>query len=633
MCLLHGGGPLDGSSDETRSDRGSTEVTGQILGKFVKATTWACAFALGLGAGGAASAKAFDLRIVVGQENEDLAETLQNASLLVELQSRENVAVQDIIASARADYERIVTALYGEARYAPVVEIKIDGREASSLSPFYSPKSVENVEIRVRYGPLFRFGRADIAPVAPGSELPEEFATGEPARVGILQDTVDAGITGWRAVGHAKAELGGQSVTARHAQQQIDAGIRLAPGPQLKFGRLLVSGNEAVRTERIHDIAGFPSGHVFSPEKLKLVSTRLRRTGAFRVVALNEAENIGPDNTLDVTAQLVESPPRRFGFGAEVSSVDGLGLSGYWLHRNLLGGAERLRIDGEISGIGGETGGTDYTVSLRFDRPATFNEDTDFYIESEAERLNEESYTTKSFELGAGITRYASEKREYSFGLGYRFADVTDAFGPRRYALLMAPASATFDYRDDPLNAKDGYYAKAELTPFYALRGTDSGLLGTLDMRAYKTVGAAERLTFALRGQLGSLSGPNLARAPSDFLFYSGGGGTVRGQNYQSLGVDLGGGVTVGGRSFLGISAETRYKITDTIAAVGFYDAGYIGRESFPDGTSGNWHAGAGIGLRYNTGLGPLRLDLAVPVSGPGDNSGVEIYIGIGQSF
>lgn len=608
-------------------------MTGHSLGKLVKTTTWASAFALGLWAGLSASAQAFDLRIVVGQEDEDLARTLQNASLLVELQSREDVAVQDIIASARADYERIVTALYGEARYAPVVEIKIDGREASSLSPFYTPSSVQNVEIRVRYGPLFRFGRADIAPVAPASELPEEFATGEPARVGVLRDAVDAGITGWRAVGYAKAELGGQSVTARHAQQQIDAGIRLAPGPRLSFGRLLVSGNKAVRTERIHDIAGFPSGHVFSPEELQRVSTRLRRTGAFRVVALTEADSIGAGNTLDVTAQLVESPPRRFGFGAEVSSVDGLGVSSYWLHRNLFGGAERLRIDGAISGIGGETGGTDYTVSLRFDRPATFNEDTDFYIESKAERLHEESFTTKSFELGAGIRRYASAEREYSLGLGYRFADVTDAFGQRSYALLMAPASATFDYRDDPLDAKDGYYAKTELTPFYALRGTDSGLLGTLDMRAYKTVGTEDRLTFALRGQLGSLSGPDLTTAPSDFLFYSGGGGTVRGQSYQSLGVDMGGGVTVGGRSFMGVSAETRYRITDTIAAVGFYDAGYIGRESFPDGTSGDWHAGAGLGLRYNTGLGPLRLDVAVPVSGPGDNSGVEIYLGIGQSF
>lgn len=578
-------------------------------------------------------ASAYDLRITLAQTNDDLAQALKNASLLVALQTRDTIEVQDIIATARADYERIVTALYQQAYYAPVVEIRLDGREASSLSPFYSPTSIEKVEIRVKSGRAFRFGRAVITPLAPGTELPEGFAPNLPAKVDVLQETVDVGVKRWREVGFAKAALGSQNITARHEQGALDADIRLAPGPRLTFGRLTVTGNKAVRTKRIHDIAGFPEGHVFAPDELDRVATRLRRTGTFRVVSLQESEKIGPNNTLDVTAQLAESPPRRFGVGAEISSLDGAGVSGFWLHRNLFGGAERLRLEGEVSGIGGQTAGTDYRLALRFDRPATFNEDTDFYIATEVKRLFEENFSSKTFAIESGIKRYASEQREYSFGLGYRYSDITDAFGQHSYAILTAPTSATFDYRDDPLDAKSGFYVKANVTPFFALRGTESGVLSKLDLRGYKTVGAAENLTFALRGQIGSLAGPDLSTAPGDFLFYSGGGGTVRGQKYQSLSVDLGGGNIVGGRSFMGLSAETRYKITDTIAAVGFYDAGYIGTEAFPDGKSGEWHSGAGLGLRYNTGLGPLRLDVAVPVSGPGDTSGVEFYIGIGQSF
>ena len=75
-----------------------------------------------------------------------------------------------------------------------------------------------------------------------------------------------------------------------------------------------------------------------------------------------------------------------------------------------------------------------------------------------------------------------------------------------------------------------------------------------------------------------------------------------------------------------------RVGVTDKIGIVGFADAGYIGEEEFFDG-DGTWHSGAGIGLRYSTGIGPVRLDLAVPTSGPETDENFQVYIGIGQSF
>jgi translocation and assembly module TamA len=292
-----------------------------------------------------------------------------------------------------------------------------------------------------------------------------------------------------------------------------------------------------------------------------------------------------------------------------------------------------LRFDASIDGIGGTTGGADGALSALFSRPATFNEDTDFYASFEIESRNEEDFEADILSLEAGIRRYASDRREYTFGLGIQSARTVDDFGEQDYTILTAPASALFDYRDDKLNATDGYYAEVKLTPFFSLEGTDDGLLSTADLRAYKSVGPERGVTFAFRGQFGSLVGPGLLNAPADFLFYSGGGGTVRGHEYQSLSIDLGGGNETGGRSFLGFSGEARVKTTDALSLVAFYDAGYIGREEFPDGSSGEWHSGAGIGVRYDTGIGPIRLDLAVPLDGPGDPSGFEIYIGIGQAF
>ena len=79
-------------------------------------------------------------------------------------------------------------------------------------------------------------------------------------------------------------------------------------------------------------------------------------------------------------------------------------------------------------------------------------------------------------------------------------------------------------------------------------------------------------------------------------------------------------------------TAEMRWRSAGNLGVVGFFDAGYVGPEAFPDG-SGEWHSGAGVGLRYATGIGPIRLDLAVPTSGASSGSVVQIYIGIGQSF
>ncbi|MFN3846336.1 MAG: BamA/TamA family outer membrane protein, partial [Paracoccaceae bacterium] len=78
-------------------------------------------------------------------------------------------------------------------------------------------------------------------------------------------------------------------------------------------------------------------------------------------------------------------------------------------------------------------------------------------------------------------------------------------------------------------------------------------------------------------------------------------------------------------------SVELRTKVTPKIGVVGFVDAGRVDVGSFFD-PLGDWHAGAGVGVRYDTGFGPIRVDLAGPVAGR-TGKGVQIYIGLGQAF
>jgi translocation and assembly module TamA len=579
---------------------------------------------------GAQAAKAQNVTV---RAPDALVDDLREASLtatLVDGADDEPPRPIDVLSAARADYRRLIALLYDQGYFAPTISILVDGREASGINVVAAPAAISNVVLTVEPGAAFTFGDLSIRPNAPQTEPTPGFVRGGTARVSVLRDATAAEIEGWRQEGHAKAAIAGQQITARHDDNTLNASVTIDPGPQLRFGRLTIAGETSVREKRIREIAGWPSGAVFDPDDLDKVEARLRRTGSFAAANLTEAETPNPDGTLDVTATITDQLPRRYSFGAEYGTLDGFSVSAMWMHRNIFGGAERLRIEGEVSGVGGSTDGIDYRLFGRLSRPATYRTDLEAFLEAGIEQRDDQNLFSRSGRIVFGGKYFASEDREYSYGIGFQKSNTRDDLGERDYTILMMPVSATFDRRDNPLNATSGYYAQATVTPFFAFDGTDDGVVATLDLRTYRKLG--DRVTLAFRGLAGSLVGPSIATAPADFLFFSGGSGTVRGQEYQSLGVDLSPGVTIGGRSFLGLSGEVRVQARRKLSVVGFYDAGYIGSESFVDG-SGEWHSGVGAGLRYDTGIGPIRFDLAIPVSGPGDNTGLEVYIGIGQAF
>lgn len=588
-----------------------------------------------LSAGLTFPAAAQEVSLAAPGADEDLVNRLRANALLLQEPEEGTRTPQDIVAAARADYARLVGTLYDFGHFAPVVSITIDGREASSLSPFSVPASIGTVRIRVDTGPAFLFGTAEIGPLANGTELPGEFRPGGNASTPVLQRTTRAALDQWRETGRAVAEVENQRIVARHREARLDAEIEISPGPVVTFGQLVPRGQERMRTERILEIAGLPQGVVYAPEILDRVTERLRDTGVFSAVALEE-QPLGPGDNMNIVATLVESPPRRFGFGAELSSDEGARVSAFWLHRNLFGGAERLRIEGEISGIGQEglstedVDGIDADVRLRFSRPATFTPDTLAYSELDVFGLDEPAFRMVGVELEAGVEHWFSPKLEGALGVGVRALRFEDDRGTRNTQVLYFPGELTWDNRDDALDPTAGVYMIGTASPF-VVAGDGVGARMTADARGYLGLGAEDRTVLAARAQLGLLVGGDVEAVPPDSLFYSGGSGTVRGQEYQSLGA-VQNGIDSGGRSFAGLSAEVRQGIGDTnFGIVGFADAGFIG--SSADFQDGDWHAGAGVGLRYDTPFGPIRVDLATPVRGGGVGEEIYLYIGIGQAF
>ena len=563
---------------------------------------------------------------------DDLRSALFGASVLDSLIGDGGVTdPAELVAAARAEYSRLLGALYNNGYYAGSIRVLVDGREAASIPPLERPRDVRAIRVVVEPGPRYTFSRAGAAPLAPGTDLPPGYAAGAPAETRAIRDAASTAVDAWRSVGHAKASVAGQRIVANHPTQQVSSDLTLAPGPRLTFGNLTIRGAEQVRTDRIRAISGYPQGRVFDPEELRKTANRLRRTGAFRSVALVEAETPNPDGTLDIELRLAEEKPRRFGGGVEWSTVEGLSASAFWLHRNFFGGAERFRIEGTVDGIDGGTGGTDWSLGASFSRPASIGPDSILNIQTKYEFLDEPDFEADTFELTVFRTRIASDILEYGIGGGVELASVRDADGTQEYSFITLPMYGVYDTRDDELDATSGIYGRLDLKPFAGLRGSADGARATFDGRTYLSLGTERAITLAGRVQLGTILEAPIDGVPNDDRFYSGGGGTVRGQEYQSLGIDFRG-QSSGGRSFLGLSAEARVGITDAISGVGFVDFGMVGRDSIPDSSSDS-HAGIGVGVRYDTGIGPIRADIALPVEDDISFDDVHLYIGIGQAF
>ena len=275
---------------------------------------------------------------------------------------------------------------------------------------------------------------------------------------------------------------------------------------------------------------------------------------------------------------------------------------------------------------------------MRIDRPATINADTTGYIELKLEEENEPEYYKKSADIGIGFNYIRSERLTADIALLFSKSRVDYGSGYYDYETVSLPTSITWDRRDDMKSAKRGFWLSGSVTPFLGFNETGSGVRLTGEGRVYRSMLTDDRLTFAARARAGTVVGPNLIDIPPDYLFFSGGGGSVRGQPYESLGFDVPLQDTdeeayVGGQSIVNLSVEARYQVREKIGAVVFVDGGQIWDEGVWQGETKS-QSGAGIGVRYDTPIGPIRFDVATPIDPRDeDDSKVQLYLGLGQAF
>lgn len=566
----------------------------------------------------------------------ELLDGLTSASALVADEDRPVSGDLGLISKARTDRERLVAALYEAARYDGVVEIRIAGRPLDDLPPDteFGAGPVP-VTISVQPGMVFKLGDVRLAGDA-ADLLPSEFGLepgGDAGSARILRAEAEI-VRRLKEEGRPLAKVTGRDIVADHPTGTLDVTITVAAGPVAGYGPTTVEGTETMDPAFTAYIAGLEPGRSYSPQEIDDARERLVGLGVFNSVTVKEADALDSAGNIPIKVEVSERKLRYYGVGATVSNTEGVGLEGYWGHRNLFGRGEKLRVEGSVSRIGDtqELGKLNYRAAVMFEKPGVIGPASKFFTRAEVLTDNQSAYERFTAKGSAGVAYDISKSQSVSAELAVDYSRITDAFvTDKDYLIVSTPLQYVFDRRDNKLNPTRGFRVLAFAEPAYdTINGTTFIKLKG-EGSVYQSLDKDNRFVLAGRVVAGSIFGAELSDIPADRRFYSGGGGSVRGYAYQGIGPRDATGKPTGGLSYAEASAEVRYAVTDTLGIVPFIDVGTVSTKQVPDFSE--IKAGAGAGLRYLTPFGPLRLDAAVPLNpGPGDPS-FGIYAGIGQSF
>jgi len=562
--------------------------------------------------------------------------SIRSASNLYALRREPTSGMVGLLSRARGDIARITAALYREALYAGEVAIFIDGRPLQSFTPF-DEVAARPVPVRVVVTPRepFVFGGVDANPLPPGVSLRDIGLTPGAAATSDAIIAAETAIgNGWRRLGHPLAAVTERDIIANHADRTLTVDLNVEPGPPADFGRVVINSTGNVDPELVRRRAEIDPGEIYSSDITSRAERRLRELGVFESVRVITAESLDPDGTVPITIEVSQRKPRVVGFGIGYDNVDGFGANAYWMHRNLFGGAERLRFDASISEAlaEGAFDQPDYRLAASFWKPAVIGPMTDFTLGVDTYRETTDAYRVTANTGEIGLTQEFSNTLSGGLVFDLEDAKVENAIQTTdEYFIATLTGSLDWDRRDNRLNPTKGFREFLTAAPAYNFDQNHAFATFLNDFSVYQAIDRDRRFVLAGRVQAGLITVDDIRDVAPYRRLYAGGPSTVRGYAYQSLAPTNRKGDLIGGRSLFAASAEIRYRINSSLGVAGFVDAGNAFDTLYPQ--LDDLKFGVGAGVRYLTPVGPLRVDVAFPLQPDEDDSWIAVYVGLGQSF
>jgi translocation and assembly module TamA len=574
-------------------------------------------------------------------EDKVLEGAAKASSLLIELEKKPPDSLYGLYRRAQDDRPRIEKALRSSGYYDGQVSILIAGRSVDEPAPTEGEaeaKAPIPVKIEIRPGPLYHLREIS---VTGAEQLPTKLRTalaaGAPGRAADIKAEQDRLLNAVMAQGYPFATVKLEPALVDHKDRTMSVHYVVDPGQWAAIGEIRVKGLDRVDADFMdRRVAGFEN-MAYAPSVITKLRDDLRSIDVFDSVKITPAASLDESGRLPLAVEVVERPRRFVGFGANYSTNDGAGAKAYWGHRNLFGGGEHLRLDGQVSGIGENSWSeVNYGLSADFMKPDFLRQRQSLHSNlALLQEYDPETFDRKAATLLLGLDRRLTDTLSVSFGGEAEFARITDHDnGETKNFRLFGPTGAiNLDTSNDLLNPTKGFRASLTGSAFPELLGSNQDVFQTrASGSSYLDLSGEGDLVLAGRLTVANVFGGSVDELPKDRLLYAGGGGSVRGYEFRTISPRDKDGDFTGGRSLVEGSIELRYRFLDDYGVVPFFDAGTVTKEVYPSFDEKVRYA-AGLGFRYYSPIGPIRADIAVPLNPDHDQAPVAFYISIGQAF
>ena len=594
-----------------------------------------------------------DVTVQIEGVDRALRQELRDVSSIYRAEEDAFTSLASLRRAADADAEALRAALASLGYYAGSVAPQVTRAEgAASVTFTIDPGPLfEVTAYEIIYDALPR--AEDVAPDAtvapPRGERPATLReaglrpNGSPRGEDIQK--LEAGLLDklW-SLGYPAAESLGRRVEANFETGEATAVFPVRTGPLSRYASVQVEirppegGTEGdVRTDEqfVRQLRPFESGDIYRRSEIEEYREALADTGLFREISVQPAPP-GYDGATDVLVSVTERRPRTIQVGASFATDIGPGVTASWENRNTFGRGENLTVAVRAAAPLQEA-----TVLFEKPRPRLpgswqlsgliRNEDTD-------------AFTAQTGQVTAALSKFWLERRlETTGGISYQYSifqntDEEDAripgaeLPPESFSAASFPFAAIWNNEESELNPVDGWRGRFLVEPFFGdVSFTKTQLRGATRYG----FGEDKNPLIAVRAALGAAYGAERPEIPPTQRYYAGGGGSVRGYAFQEAGplnaeqvgdevvylngdtVPLTGEFATigprGGASLAELNVEGRYLVTDSIQIAVFADTGTTFDSQTPD-FSGEFLTGVGAGVRYVTPIGPIRLDVAVPL-------------------
>lgn len=574
----------------------------------------------------------------------EFAERFESLSTIEELQdgdSDDNIA--QLAARAREDETLLTELLRVYGYYDAQVIRTVGGIRPGSDEAAQGP----NVRFDIVPGPRYSFGAIDLGQLDQAIDYESlraafEIQPGDPLSSDkIVEEQFDLD----RALGETGypfAVIDAPELLIDHARTEGDLTLPVEPNGKYVFGEVVSSMPDFLSSEHLATIARFDPGDTYKRSLEMDLRQAILATGLVSSVTISKREVAPPSGNqlgevaLDV--EMTEAELRTIAGAIGYGSEEGYRVEASWEHRNFFPPEGALRVRGIV-------GTQEQLAGVTFRRNNFGGRDRILNVDAYASTIDSPAFDARTVAFVATYSRSSTLlfQKPISWSIGFEAIatgerpPVTDDAPPeprQTYFVGALPMSILYDTTDDLLDATEGFRIGGRISPEVSRsNGTESFYVRTqIDASYYQQV--SDSVVLAGRARFGSIPGTAIENIAPSRRFYAGGGGSVRGYGYREIGPRNAEGDPTGGRSLAELAFEARIRtgfFDGALSVVPFIDAGTVSTSTTPDFET--FRVGAGLGVRYQTGFGPIRIDVGTPLNPGPDDSPVAVYVSLGQAF